>query len=423
MEDLPRIIRRAAKIAMTPPTGPVFISLPGDILNEQGAIDLGARTRVDTRVRPVDSTLERLSARILAASNPVIIAGHEIATDDALEEAAAFASIVGCPVYQQTVPYGAHFLSEHPAFMGALTRDQQQVRDTLAPHDLAIVLGADVLRMSVWAPVEPLPDGMPIVQIGQRDWEMGKNFPSELAVRADIRETLKALNPVLKRNGGPTRAERAQNALAALEPRNWSSQRKSLAAELDQADAAGDVIDPAWMIKCITDLMPRDTIIVDEGIMSTRALTRLVPYRDPVSLIGLASGGIGWGLPAACGVQAAFPDRPVIAIIGDGSSMYSIQALWTAANQRLPVTFIICDNGGYRIIKERLYAFHGNDQFIGMDFKDPDVDFVGLARALGVDAQRIARHQELGPALQAALSDRGGPTLLSVNVDRGRFAT
>ena len=225
-QDLPRIVRRAAKIAMTPPMGPVFISLPGDVLNEEGALELGSQTRVDTKVRPADSTLDRLADRILSAKNPVVVAGHELATDDALNEAADFASIVGCPVYQQTVQYGAHFLSEHPAFMGALTRDQQQVRDILSPYDLLIVLGADVLRMSVWAPVEPLPEGMPIVQIGQRDWEMGKNFPTEMAVRADIKETLKAFNPVLKERGGVERTARAKLNLDKLANNNWSAKEK-----------------------------------------------------------------------------------------------------------------------------------------------------------------------------------------------------
>ena len=135
----------------------------------------------------------------------------------------------------------------------------------------------------------------------------------------------------------------------------------------------------------------------------------------------MASGGIGWGIPAACGVQAAYPDRPVIAIIGDGSSMYSIQALWTAANQKLPLTYIICDNGGYRIIKERLYAFHGNDNFIGMDFKEPAVDFVGLAQSMGVSSVRINKHEELAPSLEAAIKNTEGPNLLSVTVDRGKF--
>ena len=419
-EDLPRIVRRAAKVAMTPPTGPVFISLPGDILNEEGALELGARTRVDTRVRPIDSTLEKTAERILSASNPVIVAGHELATDDALQEAAEFASIIGCPVYQQTVQYGAHFLSEHPGFMGALSRDQQQVRDVLAPYDLLIVLGADVLRMSVWSSVEPLPEGMKIVQIGQRDWEMGKNFPTELAIRADVKETLKALNPKLMERGGADQKSRADESLNKLSSKNWSAKREVMVKELTAAPQTG-AIDPAWMVMKIVDTMPEETIIVDEGIISSRALMSLLPYRTSSSLFGMASGGIGWGVPAACGVQAAHPEKPVIAIIGDGSYMYSIQALWTAANQKLPVNYVICDNGGYRIIKERLFSFHGNENFIGMDFKEPAVDFVGLANSVGVPSVRVVDHSELVPALENALNNTSGPNLISVTVDSGRF--
>ena len=419
-EDLPRIVRRAAKVAMTPPTGPVFISLPGDILNEEGALELGARTRVDTRVRPIDSTLEKIAERILSASNPVIVAGHELATDDALQEAAEFASIIGCPVYQQTVQYGAHFLSEHPGFMGALSRDQQQVRDVLSPYDLLIVLGADVLRMSVWSSVEPLPEGMKIVQIGQRDWEMGKNFPTELAIRADVKETLKALNPKLMERGGADQKSKADESLNKLSSKNWSAKREVMVKELTAAPQTG-AIDPAWMVMKIVDTMPEETIIVDEGIISSRALMSLLPYRTSSSLFGMASGGIGWGVPAACGVQAAHPEKPLIAIIGDGSSMYSIQALWTAANQKLPVNYVICDNGGYRIIKERLFSFHGNENFIGMDFKEPAVDFVGLANSVGVPSVRVVDHSELVPALEDALNNTSGPNLISVTVDSGRF--
>ena len=419
-EDLPRIVRRAAKVAMTPPTGPVFISLPGDILNEEGALELGARTRVDTRVRPIDSTLEKTAERILSASNPVIVAGHELATDDALQEAAEFASIIGCPVYQQTVQYGAHFLSEHPGFMGALSRDQQQVRDVLSPYDLLIVLGADVLRMSVWSSVEPLPEGMKIVQIGQRDWEMGKNFPTELAIRADVKETLKALNPKLMERGGADQKSKADESLNKLSSKNWSAKREVMVKELTAAPQTG-AIDPAWMVMKIVDTMPEETIIVDEGIISSRALMSLLPYRTSSSLFGMASGGIGWGVPAACGVQAAHPEKPLIAIIGDGSSMYSIQALWTAANQKLPVNYVICDNGGYRIIKERLFSFHGNENFIGMDFKEPAVDFVGLANSVGVPSVRVVDHSELVPALENALNNTSGPNLISVTVDSGRF--
>src|SRR5207302_1756834 len=110
-----------------------------------------------------------------------------------VRRAAKFAETLGAPVYQQSVAYGAHFLSEHPCFMGGLSRDQKQVRGVLSQFDLLIALGSDPVRMSVWSEVEPLPDGMPVLQIGLIDWDMGKNYPAEMAVRADLRETLTAL--------------------------------------------------------------------------------------------------------------------------------------------------------------------------------------------------------------------------------------
>ena len=151
IEDLPRIFHRAATIALTPPTGPVFVSLPGDILNMEAAIDLGEATRVDTATRPSDAALETLARRLLGAERPVIIAGHEIVTSDAHAQAARFAEVLGAPVYQQTVQHGAPFPSEHAAFMGALNRNQAQVRQTMGAYDLMVCLGSDVLKMSVWS--------------------------------------------------------------------------------------------------------------------------------------------------------------------------------------------------------------------------------------------------------------------------------
>ena len=416
LEDLPRIVRRAAKIAMTPPTGPVFISLPGDILNEEAGIDLGAATRIDTRMRPADEVLTGLADRLLQARNPVMICGNEIVTSDALSEAAEFAASLGAAVYQQTVPFGSHFLSEHPCFMGALTRDQKQVRATLAPHDLMVVVGADVLRMSVWDEVDPMPDGMALVQIGLNDREIGKNYPAELAIAGDVRETLKALVPVLRERGGEDLTASAETRIAALQDRNWTANREKLVAAT-MARAADRPINPDWLMLQIAEALPPDAIVVEEGISSTRLLNGLRPYRERHDHHGLASGGIGWGIAAAVGAQLAHPDRPVCAVIGDGSSMYSIQSLWTAANQNLPLTYVIINNGGYRIIKQRLRAFHGSEHFIGMDFKDPAVNFSELAKSMGVRAERVEDPGALREKLEAALADRTGPKLLEVMCD------
>ncbi len=417
LQDLPRIVHRAAKVAMTPPTGPVFISLPGDILNEQDALELGQPTRVDTAGRPTDEALNRLADRLLAARRPVIVAGHEIATADALGEAAAFAEMLGAPVYQQTVCDGAHFLSEHPTFMGALTRDQREVRETLSPYDLMFCIGSDVLRMSVFSETDPMPDGMAVVQLGLRDWEMGKNYPAEIALRADVKETLAALTVLVESKRGPEGARKAAASMAALGTSNWTARREAHRASA-LALAGATPMSPILAMLRIVDALPKDAVIVDEGILSTRTLPALYPFRDAKALFGLGSGGIGFAMAGAVGVQLALPDRPVVAIVGDGSAMYSIQALWTAANAKLPITYVIANNGGYRIIKERLKSFHGVERYTGMEFKDPPIDFTGLARSMGVVSQQITDPDDIAPAI-AESTRRNGPTLLDIVVDDG----
>jgi benzoylformate decarboxylase len=415
LEDLPRIVRRAAKIATTPPTGPVFISLPGDILNAEAGIELGRSTRVDTRVRPSDEALQALAQRILKAERPVIIAGDEIVKSDALHEAALLAATLGAPAWQQSTPYGSHFLSESPFFMGALSRSQPQVSGLLAPHDLMIVLGADPLRMSVHSEVDALPDGMPIVQIGLVDWDLAKNYPAEIALKADVKETLRALIPALKSAGGEALLQRAQAGIEALASINWSARRAKLVVEISKhGDRAP--IDPNWLTLQIVEAVPGNAILVDEGLTSSRQMTALRAHRDRYGYHALASGGIGWALPASVGVSMANPDRPVVCYSGDGSAMYSIQALWTAAHHKLPLTVVIANNGGYRIIKQRLLAFHGDDHFVGMDFVDPPVQFAELAKSLGLEAIRITDAKELRPALESAFS-RPGAKLIEVVVE------
>jgi len=415
LEDLPRIVHRAAKIATTPPTGPVFISLPGDILNTEAGIDLGRSTRVDTRVKPSDEARQALVQRILKAQRPVIVTGDEIVKSDALSEAAALAETLGAPAYQCSTPYGAHFLSESPCFMGALSRLQKQVREVLSPYDLMIVLGADPLRMSVYSEVDPMPDGLTMIQIGLVDWDLAKNYGAEIALKADVKETLRALVPALKAAGGAALETRAKRGVAELASKNWTAKRKALIEQIAKAKDKSP-IDPDYLTLGLVEAMPENAILVDEGLTSGRQILALRPHRDRYGYHALASGGIGWGVPASVGVSLANPARPVVCFSGDGSAMYSIQALWTAAHHKLPLNVVIANNGGYRIIKQRLLAFHGDDHYVGMDFVDPPVDFSGLARSLGLEAIRIGDPKELKPKLSDAFK-RPGAKLIEVMVD------
>ena len=409
--DLPRIIHRAAKLALTPPMGPVFLSLPGDVLDETIEMDMGKPVRVDGAVRPNEATLNQIAQMLAAAKRPAILAGQELATRDAFAEAAQLAEALGAAVYAGSIPYSAQFPSEHPAFMGAFTRLQKQVRSQLEQYDLLLVLGADLLRMSVYSPTEPLPPELPVIHVSERAHELGKNYRTDVAVHADVKETLRALLPLIKPDA------RAKQRLAELKPNNWSAQRDK--ARVDAMLAAETKpIDPQYLMLRLTESLPRDAVLIDEGLVSTYSLPKFLVNRGPRDYYGLASGGLGFAVPGAVGVSMALPGRPIGVIVGDGSAMYSVQGFWTAANEQLPITYVIANNRGYRIIKERLVSFRKTDKFTGMDIRNPDLDFVALAQSMGLAARRVTDPQDIAPALREGFAS-GKPNLIDIRVADG----
>jgi benzoylformate decarboxylase len=238
-----------------------------------------------------------------------------------------------------------------------------------------------------------------------------------MALNTNVAETLKALVPAVRRLRGAARAAEAARRLAALAAANWSAQRASLAAAAEQA-AGASPMDPRALMLRIAQALPGDAVVVDEGITSTAALHGLRALRHAHAHFGMASGGIGWGIAAANGVALALPGRPVCALIGDGSAMYSVQALWTAAHYRLPVTVVICNNRSYRILKERLASMRGVEKHIGMDLRDPAIDWVALAQSLGVPARRVTDAAEVAPAIREAVAGPG-PRLIDAAVQDG----
>ena len=287
----------------------------------------------------------------------------------------------------------------------------------LSDYDLMLCVGSDVLKMSVWSETEPLPETTKVAMIGLRDWEMGKNFPAEIALRADVKETLKALVPLLKKLGGTQLAQQAKASLAEISKRNWSALRAQKAAKVTTPTTAP--LPAEWVMMRLSDKLPKDAIVVEEGLTSTATLPSYFPFRDKNSFFGNVSGGIGWGIAAAVGVQIAEPTRRVVAVIGDGSAMYSISALWSAANQKLPVIFLITNNEGYQILKNRLKLFHGNDTPIGMDFNDPPMNIAKIAEGFGLPSERVNTADGFDAALDRALARTDGPTLIEAMVKKG----
>ncbi len=417
LQDLPRIMRRAAKIAMTPPTGPVFISLPGDILNEIAEMDLGQSVRIDHRVRPSDSSLDALANALLSAKNPVIISGQELCSTQAFEDAGELATLLGTGVFQESVPFSATFSTSHNQYLGMLTRSQENVRKTLEPFDLIFCLGADLLRMSVYSPVEPLPQHSRVIHLSERSGELGKNYRTELALQANVCETLQALLPVLRARIDSNYKEQANVRAMALAQQNWSIKRKHSVIQVLTQSSLRPMLASTFVMHITSQLTP-DVIVVEEALTSTQALSQYLHQHDHDSFFGLASGGLGFAIPGAVGISMAKPGRPVVAIVGDGSAMYGIQGLWTAAHFKLPITYVIANNKGYRIIKERLVSMQGSDRFIGMDMNDPAIDYCQMAQSMGMPSIKVSDPSELDAALKAGIQS-GKPNLIEVAVSNG----
>ncbi len=418
VEDLPRVVHRAAKVALTPPFGPVFLSLPGSILDDEAEMELGRPTRVHAHGNPSEAIQQQLIEALLRSSAPVIVAGRELDEQGAMGDAARLAELLGAPVYHEPIPYNTRFPTAEPTFMGDLSRNQGKVREILGHHDLLIVLGADLLRMSAYSEIDPMPEGLEVIHLSEREWELGKNYPTNLAVRAGVGETLRCLVSRVEASMTPQYAASAKARFGSIRQRNWQKRRDILARQLKEAPATSP-IDPQQLALCVADVaFAQKANIVEEAPTTAPMLASLLITERPRSSFGLASGGLGFGMGGAVGAALAQPDSPVIAMIGDGSAMYAIQALWTAAHLELPITYVIVNNKSYRIIKERMVAMRQSDQFLGMDLVNPRLDFVAIGTGMGIDSLRVGNVKDLTAALTKSVSSRR-PTLIEVEVDAG----
>jgi benzoylformate decarboxylase len=419
LPDLPRLVHRAAKTALAPPTGPVFLSLPGDILKSEGELDLLAPTRIAPRVRGDLAELAKAAAILAEAKRPVIMAGDAVAQSHAHAELVALAELIGAPVYAEFVPNTASFPSSHPLFRGQVTRLQPAVRKVLDEYDVLISAGADLFTLSLPSPVDPMPPGMTLIHLDTDPWEIGKNYPAQAAILGDPKSTLPELTAMVReRMSSAARGEARSRLQRASEASR--ADREALHAKA-RALAKTVPVQPLALLHAIGEMLPKDAVVIEEALSSAPGIRQLIVSDDPQSYYGLRGGGIGWGLPAAIGVKLALPERPVVALIGDGSALYTVQALWTAAHDRIPVVFVILNNTSYRILKQRLHSLRGlaeqADTYVGMELIDPAIDFVALSRSLGVAAERAKTVHEATDLIGKALRDNVA-MLIDVELDR-----
>lgn len=340
--DLPRIIHRAAKVALSPPTGPVFVSLPTDVLLQEVSVDLGRPSRVAPLFR-ADPAAIREAARLLAAcERPVIIAGDAVSQSNAHAELVELAELVGAPVYLEGESNSNGFPTTHALFGGHLMRSAKVIRNLLDKHEVLFSVGADLFTLSLPPVVEPVPSDLTVIHLDTDPWQLAKNYHTAPAMMGDPKTTLPEISQALRASMTGTRSARAAERLAAT--------RSALAAAhaelIAEARAAADrlPIDPLALMHAVGEVLPAEAIVVDETISSGRGLRHFLKCDRADSYHGIRGGGIGWGIPGAVGVKLAHPDRPVVALVGDGSAMYTPQALWTAALCKAAVVFVILAN-------------------------------------------------------------------------------
>ena len=417
-EDLPRLVRRATKTALSHPRGPVFLSLPVDVLNAGRDFDLMRPTRIPSGMVADRSAIDQAARLLASAERPLIVAGDAVAHSDSLAELVELAELVGCPVVNEGMASTCSFPFTHPQYAGSMSRLTPQIRALLNRHDLLFSVGADLFTLSLPDEVDPMPPGLTVVHLDHDPWELGKNYSAAVALQGDPKATLPELTEALRRH---TTKEGHRDAAQRRGVVNAAHERAlEELSERAAKDSLRTPISPLTLVQAIAASVPPDATIVEEVLSSVEGIRQFFPCADSKSFYGMRGGGIGWGLPAAMGVKLALPGRPVVALVGDGSAMYTIQALWTAARESIPVVFVIFNNACYRILKQRVLSLKGfsacDDTFIGMDLDRPSIDHVALAHSLGVPGEQVARAADVGAALRRGFAS-AGPYVIDARID------
>jgi benzoylformate decarboxylase len=412
--ELAPVLRRAFLSAATQPTGPVFVSIPMDVLEETGDVEVPARSHVARGT--VAGGLEKL-AGLLAESAPndvALVVGDEIAAGGALAEVVALAETLGARVYGVPLYSNLNFPTAHPLWTGMLNFTAANVAGTLARYRRIFVIGAKAFLVYPWTSPSPLPSGSELLHLAADPSLVGRDLPTRFGAVGDLAASLAALTPHVA-----VRVDTAA-AAAALDRARGEAEgaAERFAAAATERGAESPMHAMAATHALLTALPPGGAL-VDEAITTGFYVRMLYRSSTPGSYYFTRGGGLGWGVPAALGVKLARPDMPVLCIVGDGSIMYSAQALWTAAHEDLPVVIAVVNNRQYAILKMNLLESGSPaakaGRFVGMDLDSPPVDYVALARSLGVDAQLVEKPADVTEAARAAF-DAGRPTLLEVPI-------
>lgn len=417
--SLLRVLRRAMKEAATPPMGPVFVSLPMDVLDAPNEEEVVPTSFPVTRTRPSEADVHRAAHLLAGANRPMIIAGDGVAAAGAQAELAAVAELWGAEVWgadwsEVNMSHG------HPQFCGALGHmfgDHSQAITTRA--DAVLICGTYVFPEVFPALSGVFRPGVPVVHVDLNAHEIAKNFAVSLGLVADPKPTLAALWHALAATMGLDALEAAADRRAGIGAGNAKKLADGRARDRTYHDSLP--LHASLFAEELAAQLPDDAIWFDEALTTSPDLTRYLIPTVPGSYYVTRGGSLGTGFPGAVGLKIANPDRPVWGFSGDGGTMYTIQTLWTAARHHVDAKFVVCNNHSYELLKINIDEYWKERSIpehlfpASFDLATPPIDFAELARSLGAGAARVETRDQIAPAIKEAMA-HDGPFLIDLRI-------
>ena len=391
-QDLPAALARAIYTAMLPPRGPVFVSVPFDdwAAAAEDSADLLMARHVTSIGAVTDTIIQNLAARLAAARNPVLVVGAEVDEPAAFQAAVQLAEMSHMPAWIAPSSSRYAFPTTHPLFRGVLPFAIGRLTAKLTGHDLILVFGAPVFRYHAYVPGAYLPEGAQLVAITSDPAEAARG-PMGEAIVADPKLVLCQLAGAVAPSERPLPQPR-------LRPEPATDRTAPLS--------------PETVFDVLNEVKPHEAVIVNESTSNTESFWQRIGLDRARSFYFPAAGALGFGIPAAVGVQLAEPGRPVIGVIGDGSANYAITGLWSAAHHRVPATFVILRNQEYGVLKWFATVMKATN-LPGLDL--PGIDYCSIAKGYGVPAVRVATRDELAAALVRSIAS-DSPSLIEVPI-------
>ncbi len=404
-----RMLRRAIKIASTPPMGPVYLVLPMDVLDEPNYEEIIPTPILKTNTVPDGKALEELAEILAAAESPMIIIGDGVSASNAQNELTQVAEISGAEVWGSDSSE-ANIDACHPQFMGLLGHMFGTYSAPITSKaDAVLIVGTYVFPEVFPAFSQVFKKGAKVGHIDLNAYEIAKNFPVDVGVVADPKRTLKALAEVLAHNMAPEQKEAAGKRARKLGEKKKETRKAELEAD---RQVKNDIpMRASAFMEAFSKRLPEDSIVVDEALTCSPELNRYMPARKPGHFFQTRGGSLGIGIPTAIGVKLANPDKMVVAFTGDGGSMYTIQALWTASKHKLNIKVVICNNHCYKLLKlnvqeywkERDIPEHSFPSMFELD--KPPINFVELANSMGVEGVLVEKPEDIKDALDKAFAN------------------